>query len=60
MTLRRESSLMKLFVETRVWSEDRQKRVQQFIDTALNTLWYVHSTILFRKLLGGAVVLICN
>jgi hypothetical protein len=32
MSLGREPSLMKLFVEMHVWSEDRQKGVQQFID----------------------------
>jgi hypothetical protein len=33
MVLGRESSLMELFVETHVQSDDRQKRVQQLVDS---------------------------
>jgi len=32
MSLGREPSLMELFVETHVQSQDRQKGVQQFVD----------------------------
>ena len=32
MSLGREPSPIELFVETHVWSEDRQKGVQQFVD----------------------------
>jgi hypothetical protein len=32
-------------------SEDHQKRCNNSLTTALNTLWYVHWTIFFRKLL---------
>jgi hypothetical protein len=50
-SLGRESSPMELFVETHVRSEDRQRKCNNSSTTALNTSWYVRSTILFHKLL---------
>ena len=32
-TLEHEPSLMKLFVEKHVWSDDRQNKMQQFVDS---------------------------
>jgi pentose-5-phosphate-3-epimerase len=51
MVLRREPSLMKLFIETHMQSDNHQKWVQQFMDNrAQHFLVYWFSTI-FLKLL---------
>ena len=46
-----KSNPMELFVETCVRSQDRQKRVQQFVDNHTQHFGSVRSTILFCKLL---------
>jgi len=51
MSLRRELSPTELFVEMHVRSEDRKGGCNSSSTIALNTSWYVCSTILFRKLL---------
>jgi len=50
--LRREPNPMELFVEMHVWSDDRQKGMQQLIDSrAQNFMVCWFSTFFFLKLL---------
>jgi hypothetical protein len=51
MSLEREPSPMELFVEMHVRSQPAKRGPNSSLTTVLNTLWYVCSTILFRKLL---------
>jgi hypothetical protein len=51
MSLGHEPSPMELFIETHVRSEDRQKRVQQFIDNCAEHFVVCSFNILFHRLL---------
>jgi hypothetical protein len=51
MVFGHEPSLIELFVEKHVWSDDRQKRCNILLIAELSTLWYVGFQLFFFKVI---------